>query len=163
MGLSESISFVETEPTHGCPRIHDDCFSFQPNRGWVLAQRLCFWFLRRIKCYHYTEYTTLRRIYVDRSASLDEIMRQQAHLYGSLGRGGELLLIGADDWTKIIGTQPLMFGPMTFDGDYFVPNYWGDNTPQRRRMRICVIPWMRGMVLVPREALDRKQLDGAHA
>ncbi len=32
---------------------------------------------------------------------------------------------------------------------------WGDGTPRRPAvlgMRICVIPWMKGMIIVPRDA-----------
>lgn len=151
MSRDNIIQFVETEATHGCLWVHDDAFSYQPSRGLKWLQRACFWVLRRIGCYHVSNFSTYRRIVVDRAASVHEIMRQQANLRSSLGTGGEVLLIGAEDWKEILQSEPMFFSPMAFNGHYYVPRYPGD--AERKELRVCVIPWMRGMVLVPREAL----------
>ena len=154
------VSFVETIPTR-CPWVHNDTFSFQPKRGWVLLQKACFWFLKRIGCFHFSEFTTIRRVDVDRAASMHEIMRQQVSLAQSLGRGGELLLIGAADWEEMLCQRALDYNPMRFDGEYIVPRIRDGGGPpsyDRKTMRVCVIPWMRGMVLVPREALEEREL-----
>lgn len=168
MSMTDVITFVETQETRGCMWVHDDCFSYQPRRGWALVQRACFWFLSRIGCYHHTEYSSSRRVDVAPQASLGEIMRQQVSLAESLGQGGEILLIGADDWMEIMRQQPLWSHPMAFDAEYCVPRYerirrtsWGSTLdveppPVRKTLRVCVVPWMRGVVLVPREALERR-------
>lgn len=149
------ISFVETEPTHGALHIHDDCYSYQPKRGWRWLQKACLWILDRLRCHHCTEFTTYRRITIDRPASMAAIFEQQAKI-GRIGQRAQVLLIGADDWAEIMRSDAPAFGPIGFDGEFFVPNLnaHGYSSPSRQKMRVCIVPWIKGMVLVPREALE---------
>jgi hypothetical protein len=133
-------------------------------------QKACFWLLDRLRCHHSTEFTSYRRITIDRQASMAALFEQQSKLM-RVGQGAELLLIGSEDWMEIMRTESPQFSPITFYGDYFVPNYtsgedrpiWRgggatiESRPIRKQMRVCIIPWMKGMVMVPRQALEERQ------
>lgn len=151
----DKVNFVETEPV-SCLRMHNDAFSLQPLMGYIWLQRVCFWILRWIGAFHATDWTTFRRVTVDRKTSLAELFRQQLHLRGQFREGGELLLVGSEDWMEILNEAPLWHSPMAFDGEYYIstlPSYDGTPRQQKNRMRVCVLPWMRGMVVVPGSAL----------
>lgn len=153
--MKNVIQFVETTPIR-TPFKMEGAYSFNPKRGWLLAQRLALWTLRKIGCHHYSETTTYRRITIDREATMREIFRQQVSLRG-LSQNPEVLLIGSDDFMRITAQEGPQFNPFGFDGEYWV-GYTLDDGRQgttRKRMRVCIIPWMSGMVLVPREALYR--------
>lgn len=161
--MRDTVSFIETEPTFGCLHIHDNAFSYEPRRGWAWLQRLCFQFLAWRRCHHASEFVTYRRIDVQPRDFMTELFRQQANLTNVLGRGGELLLIGSDDWMEVLrqSNAPL-YAPIAFDGEYYVPRFRDIDSAsrlsadrERRQMRVCVVPWMRGMVIVPREAFQR--------
>lgn len=160
--MRDVISFVETEPTLGCLHIHDDAFSYQPHRGWAWLQRLCFRFLSWRQCHYASEFVTHRRMAINPRKFMSELFRQQTHLCNMFGQGGEILLIGSDDWRKVLtDSDAPLYRVIAFDGEYYVPRFVDGPLDmkrtghERKHMRVCIVPWMRGMVIVPYEALHR--------
>lgn len=144
------VQFVETFETTGCFRIHDNAYSFNARCGHVWLQRLAFWFLRRIGCFTVSDFTERRYVVVDPRRAMDEIFKQHRHLLQHLGRGGETLLIGAEDWDEMIFDPAVRSHVMAFDGEYYFAV--GDGK-KSRRIRVCVVPWMKGVLMLPKGML----------
>ena len=150
----DTVDFVEILPAQQIFTFAS-VFSLRPDRGYLWLQRICFRILRAIGAFHQTESVTYQRTVVSRRATMDAILRMKDVL-AQLGNGGETLLVGPEEFKQITNSTPPQIRPFAFDLEYLrhappAP----DGTPRRPTvlgMRICIIPWMKGMIVVPRDA-----------
>lgn len=90
------------------------------------------------------ERTEYRRIAVDHKRVLDLITAQVDNIHTLLGRGGETVLIGYDQWASLFGEmQPRL---MSLDVNYAHSN-------RVLGMTVKVIPWMSGVLVLPQGVL----------
>lgn len=150
----DTVEFVEILPIHQ-PLTLTNAFSFRPDRGYLWLQRICFRILRAIGAFHQTESVTYQRTIVSRRATMDALIRMKDVL-AQLGNGGETLLIGPDEFKQLTNSTAPQIRPFAFDLEYLRHTATGsDGTPRRPTvlgMRICIVPWMKGMIIVPKDA-----------
>lgn len=128
------------------PRL--DAFKYRPECGWATLQRACFWLLARIGCFDMDVAVRSRdeRREIDGGRVLDRLWEQERMVRRHLDWTGELrFLIGAEDYAEIM-REPAAAVPFHIDttapgGRNGQPTLWG--------MHYDVIPWMRGIVILP--------------
>jgi hypothetical protein len=72
---------------------------------------------------------------------MDALHFQKSYLFAEFGRRGDTLLIGAEDYAKVISDQNIMNVEFSFISKY----RRGDRIAD---LDVKVIPWMRGFVVV---------------
>ncbi len=145
------ISFVDTEPTNGCLHIHDKVYAYNPHRKFKWLQRACIWVLDRLLCQAVTEWTTYRRIDVAPMAVMDALFKQKTSLMRQLGRGNETLLIGSADYEELMCGEATRLNPMMFQTTYNFRSMdeYGRTGGRVLGLKVVVIPWMRGVLIIP--------------
>lgn len=125
-----------------------DAFEFREDRPAHWLQRLCLWTLRKLGCHASLETVKIERHVIGRKGErfTDAILRQADNLL-DFNRQPARLLIGAEDYAKLMG-EPTFETGFNFHTEYNIGNGRG------RRPTVCgltveVIPWMRGMLVMP--------------
>ena len=90
------------------------------------------------------ERTEYRRIAVDHKRVLDLIIAQADNAHDLLGRGGETVLIGHDQWVSLVGETAPMLTHLNIEYGY---------SNRILGMTVKVIPWMSGVLVLPRGVL----------
>lgn len=137
----QTVEFMETEQ-HVVPIMQADQFEFREDKGFKWLQRLAIWVLRKLGCYALSEdiYYTKRVIKMD--DLIDGLIRQQHEIVSHYNlAGGERVLIGSEEFSKLM-CQPETKEMLSFDCA-------GSGLRSFRGMSITVIPWMKGILVVP--------------
>ena len=135
------LEFVETKQT-STPVINPNSFQYCPTHGWAWLQRLCISFLRWRQCNTFGEKITITRHIIDSDNIIEQICKQKPALMQQYHQKAERLLIGADDFSELM-KQPMLNQVFSFDAEYrYDGNIFG--------MKITVVPWMTGMVVLPK-------------
>ncbi len=124
-----------------------DAFEYKPANGWALLQRLAIRVLRWRKCFACTEFVTYERHQIGRDGEsfMQRLLEQQDNLL-NLDRQPKRLLIGAEDYGRLMSEEPSVSG-FDFSATYYMGN--GTSRPTLCGLRVEVIPWMRGMLVMP--------------
>jgi len=137
----DTVEFIETRQKLNRVLLPDR-FQYRPEKGWAWLQRVCFWFLRRRNCNVVEEQVTYTRHTVDTANALHAIAKQRAGLLQHYNHEGERVLIGAEDFAQLM-SSPEISNMVSFTASY-------RDGPQVMGMRITVLPWMRGILVLPR-------------
>ena len=90
------------------------------------------------------ERTEYRRTEVDQKRVLDLIMAQVHNAHALLGRGGETVLMGHDQWASLVGEAATSLVSLHIE-------YGHSN--RVLGMTVKVIPWMSGVLVLPKGVL----------
>lgn len=118
-------------------------YTYSPTRGRVLkllqgwAWR--FLFKTRAVAYAFDETTTVHRHVLDSGVFLDRLFQQRAEVFDHWGKEPNKLIIGSDDYRVLMGSVPDFY--FTFQVNLRRPSFAG--------LEITVVPWMKGMVVLP--------------
>lgn len=137
----QHVEFIETKTTHHL-RVHEDRFQLTPKRGWLRLQRLCFWVLAKLECHSVDEVIEYTRHRIDTDDLVRKIHMQRIGLLEHYNREGRRLLIGAEDFSKLMGS-PEIRNLMSFDAKYH-------SGREIMGMKVTVVPWMKGMLVLPK-------------
>ncbi len=122
-------------------------FSYNERKGWAWLQRLCFRFLRWRGCQHQQAVTTFTRRRIDPDSVVEALFEQKHSVHEMLGRGGEVVIIGSDDYAQMMRESQLG-SPLCFSASY---DYAAGGHRSAMGLRVVVVPWISGMVVLPRE------------
>ena len=143
--MNQEVVFVETQRTSEL-RLREDRYQYMPKKGWAWLQRVCFWFLGRIGCNPFDEVVAYSRHRIDTQNLVKAIHEQHSGLLDMYHAvKAERLLIGSEDFARLMGA-PEIQNMMSFHAAYA-------NGRAIFGMKVTVIPWMSGVLIVPR-ALD---------
>jgi hypothetical protein len=108
-------------------------------KAWALLHKL------KALAFHFDLKDTYTTVHIDTDDVIRRLMESHRAVQDSLGYGGEVLLIGAEDFRELMGHPHLM------ESHQFVAEY----SYSRRLMglTVCIIPQMTGMVVVRRNQL----------
>ena len=124
------------------PTVLQDTYAFNKAKKYHWLQRLCLAVLKRLGCYAVTKTVTHDRVRVDKNVLVDHIFRQRTDMSEYMSKGG-YVLIGAEDFAELMKTM-CVDSPIQFDL----------HRPYIAGMRIIVLPWMRGTIVVPKGYLE---------
>jgi hypothetical protein len=119
-----------------------DRFAFNEKIGWLWVQRLLFYILEKLGCQAYDEVLDVQRHIINPKSTVEHIAEQYAEALSLYAYKGEYLLIGPEQYAQFTHNVPL-WDLYSFDGPYSTRN-------GEFKMKIVVIPWMDGILVVPR-------------
>jgi hypothetical protein len=147
-GVIEAVRLerIETVKVAGDPTKYE----FRVDGGAHWLQRLCFWVLGKLGAFADLHTIRVERHIVGRHG--DSFMWRLVNQKLSLLREGYSpaeILVGAEDYAQLMDECSTSEQPFAFDTRYFSAEM-GQKTIHGLRVR--VIPWMRGILVLPREA-----------
>lgn len=138
---SRLVEFVETRET-SVPFVLKDRYEFKPKGRLQSLQRWAWKFLHWRKAMEqaWDERITYTRHVIDTQSVVERLIQQRSALF-DYGAEPKELLIGSQDFAELMGA-PEIRQALDFQAEYM---------SGRRVMglRVCVIPWMRGMLVMP--------------
>jgi hypothetical protein len=145
----QTVEFVEyKERTVKFRR--DDVFAVNPKKKMLWLQRLCIWLLTKLECQWWDDKTEFTRHTIDSSSFAHNLYKQKSALFGYFREEGQTLLIGSEDYAKLMST-PEFHSAISFQTEFKRGIRDSNNEPviQVYGLTVKVIPWMRGMVVMP--------------
>ena len=137
-----TIEFVDTKYiTTMVPMF--DAFKFKPEGRAQWAQRLAWKFLnwRGAMKQAYEPKVTSSRHTIDADKFIERVIKQRVSLLHHFRKDGQRLLIGSDDYFELMGE---LSSHQHFKFDACV-----HNGRQIMGLKVEVIPWMRGAIVMP--------------
>ncbi|CAL62421.1 Hypothetical protein HEAR2289 [Herminiimonas arsenicoxydans] len=120
-------------------------FEFRKDRKYHWLQKACFYVLDKIGAYHNEMQSEIKRILIDSDDFAQKLYMQRKYIFKELDQPGRVLLIGAQDFQQLMGSpeihQMLSFNMKVHQGR--------DGATQIMGMEVKIIPWMRGMLVMP--------------
>jgi len=136
------IEYLETK-RHVSTVESVDRYVFRKDKGYHGLQRLLFWVLAKIGCYAQDERIAYTQHRLDTDDLMEAIYKQDIGVLEFYNQRGKSLLIGSKDYQELTG-NPAIRQMMQFTGKY--RGGYGEVLG----MNIIVIPWMKGMLVVPK-------------
>ena len=118
-----------------------DAYMFRADCRVHWLQRACLWVLHKLDAAAQISTTEVRRVRLDGDKFMDRLWAQKRELFGQFGRDATTLLIGSEDYEELMGS-PEVHHLMRFAAPY--GRDW-----QLFALDVRVVPWMRGMVVLP--------------
>lgn len=138
-----TIEFLDVE-SYRNERLIPEVYSFKRTGVTGRIQQIMWNILQRLDCLKpaYTTETLVRKHVVDSDKVLNLILKQDYSLKHRFNRSGQTLLIGTEDYFNLIGEVVIPNAQFQFNGDL--------NTELKVfGLTIKVIPWMRGILVMP--------------
>lgn len=142
------VPFTKHEPVKSLIELENK-FQFRQERGWKLLQCLCLWVLRKLGCYAIECNLTYKTHTIRPDDFVRNLIDQKREIVELYHLKGDRLLIGPEEYFDILKQdheleQLGMFPSTSFVGSC---NYG----KQILGMKVTVIPWMKGMLVVPKD------------
>lgn len=142
-----------------------DHYQFRPDRKYHWLQKLCLWALRKLGCYALTTNTNIVKHVVNTDTLMQGIFAQLGELAAIYNYKGQVLLVGYEEFSQLQGFP--INHPLSIYCDYMWQEYAGMKEdfsgPVYKRtamgLRVIVIPWMKGFLIVPKEAKYNDSLE----
>lgn len=125
-----------------------DTYQLRTDRPLVWLQRVCLWMLRRLGCFvSVNDIRIERHVFGKKGRTfMERLWERRMSILGTFDMQPTRLLIGPEEYAEIMheAVSTASFG---FDAEYGVGN--GPlRQPTVMGLRVEVIPWMRGMLLL---------------
>ena len=134
------VEFLQTEEIR-TTYLRKDAYVFRKDRPYHLIQHLCCWIMGKIGAFASGETVAYTKHIIDTQKFIEKLFRQHSHLVEYFNRKPKRLLIGADDFSEMMGSDEIR-QMMTFQAEY---NYGREIMG----LQVEVIPWMRGILVMP--------------
>ena len=140
--MNERIEFVELKQ-HTNYAIRPNAYAFEPKGRLQWFQKLLWKYLIDVGTIKttYSDVVTTTRHTINPYKFMDALYFQKSYLFAEFGRRGDMLLIGAEDYAKLISDPNISSHEFSFGTEY----RRGDRISE---LNVKVIPWMRGFVVV---------------
>lgn len=93
---------------------------------------------------HFDESVSVTYVEIDTDKLLDRLLACKRELMRSWNREGQMLIIGSDDYHELMGTPMPQFVSCNMSAPYVN----GDGHHYFLNMRVHIVPWMRGLVII---------------
>lgn len=123
-------------------KVSPDRFSFRKDRPYKWLQRICFSVLAKIGCSAMDETVRVERHVIDGDDFMGCLLKQNSTLHEFLGDRPTRLLMGAEDYAEVMNEKHPANVEFRFQSRY-------GKDGQLYGMSIIVIPWMRGLLVMP--------------
>lgn len=140
MKYIREVDFVTLRTTTKL-RAVPDAYMLRKDRPAQWLQRACLFILRKLGATAQTETTEVRRVRLDGEKFIARLFQQKEELFHQFGYEPCKLLIGGEDYEELMGT-PEVYQLMRFAAPFRTWNRVAD-------LDVIVVPWMRGMVVIP--------------
>lgn len=136
LSLERTVSsFIDTEK-----------FTFRPDKKWPWLQKICFAILRKLGANSIGEVVKIERRVIDSDKFISAIYKQKAEIKELFNMCPKHLFIGAEDYSVLM-REEISTMPFDFRATYAYNDEY--NRQQIMGLNVKVIPWMRGILVVP--------------
>lgn len=125
------------------PFDNTEAFQLRKDRPALWLQKACLFVLRKLKAYYRDEKITIERHTIDAPTFMDRLFSQRKDLQRMFNMLPDHILIGAEDYASLMREEA------TTKAFSFNAEYWNNRTVLG--MKVEVIPWMRGILVMPSE------------
>ena len=160
----QRVQFLLTK-THKDTSFVPDTFQLRTNRPMVWLQKIIFYVLRKLECYAIQYNLRIERVALSPEKLLTSLLRQRQELVMTYHQYGERLLIGPEEFRELAESawpQTQITYPVSFELKYnWYPNgeqgYYQDEEMRAGHgyqvcgMKVTIVPWMKGILVVPKE------------
>ena len=144
--MKQTISFIE--PYTEFKTVTDNnAFAVREDRPHLWLQKACCWVLGKLEAYRQDTQTKIEYRTIDADSFMVRIAKQHSAVFELLNRRPKELLIGAQDYAELMHEADTNF-PFSFRASYAVGER---GVAQIMGLKVRVIPWMRGVLVVPNE------------
>src|ERR1700760_835201 len=135
-------------------KVLQDTFELRPERPAVWLQRVCLWVLRKLGCFASTDVIRYERHHIGKNGErfMQRLLKAKNAIQGSLEMKPTRLLIGSEQYAELM-EEMVSKAPFAFDSQYYIGGY---DRPTVIGLRVEVIPWMRGILLLPPDSTANK-------
>ena len=127
-----------------------DLYEYSPNKRLKWLQRTCFWILNKLHCNHIDRVVAYKAQRVDTDRFMHQLLEAKADFIRRLEDNPSTVLMGAEQYDDLIKADDRLTQPLGFTSQY---DYHDGHTLKIMGLKVIVIPWMDGMVLVPNSYL----------
>lgn len=138
------IDAMRTE-TRMISTVMKDTFEFRKDLKFHWVQKLAFKVLRKIGCYSTLHEPIISRHVIRPDDIMQNLFEQNAELMDLYDSSGGYLLIGPEEYQRLT-SNPDIQRVLTFNTEY---HKGGFEHHRIHGMQIKVIPWMKGMLVIP--------------
>lgn len=136
LSLERTVSsFIDTEK-----------FTFRSDKKWPWLQKVCFAILRKLGANSIGEVVKIERRVIDSDSFMQKIFEQKNGIQTLFNISPKQLLIGAEDYAQLM-REEISTMPFDFRARYAYNDEY--NRQQIMGLNVKVIPWMRGILVVP--------------
>ena len=131
-----------------------DQYQLRPSQGYVWLQKAAIWVLKKLKCYAVKKEAIFSKITIDPYKLMEKLLAENANLAMEYNLRGERVLMGYEDFSRLNGENIHFSSPISFEAPYLMSSS-GDYDKWESvvcGMKITVIPWMRGILILPKDA-----------
>ena len=146
--LNKPIEFVECRETTSFV-LEPDAYRFNPNRPVKWLQRLCCWTLRKLHCHNYQREVAFTSHVIHPEKVFDRVLKNHEELLRRNYQEPYMLYIGAKDFAELMEDKEIR-NYVQFDVPYLAGST--RRSSHIMGMKIHIIPWMEGLVGVPKRA-----------
>ena len=137
---AQVIEFV-TLKENRTPFDNAEAFQLRKDRPAQWLQKTCLFVLRKLRAFHVEELVTVDRRVINSGAFIDRLFNQRKDIEFHFNMKPNTLLIGAEDYAELMN-EPMAEQMFSFNSEYgFGREVFG--------MKVHVIPWMRGCLVLP--------------
>ena len=133
-------------------------YQFRQDRPCRWLQKAAFWILGKLSCFAIQHQTVSAYDVVDTHKLVDSLWKQQQATFEFYHHiKASCLLVGPQEFNELMSldvTHPLSINTQYMWADV-VHDRWGMPSPPhvtRNQMRVTVIPWMKGFLVLPKDA-----------
>ena len=119
----------------------DGVYEVRKDRPHVWLQRACAWVLEKLGAKYEQSREMVERRRIRPSSVIEQIYLQRREVLETLGCGGETLIIGGNDYGQLM-REPSINQYLEFRAEYNMGR-------QIMGLKVIVVPWMSGMVVIP--------------
>jgi hypothetical protein len=141
--MQQVIQFVEKRPIH--KMVYSPSYDFAPVGMFKWFQRALFNFLLQVGALKHSRHDHVSydtHIVVQPERALNQILKQKSDLMRCFNRKGNIIYIGSSDYAELMQCKEMMFTSFSFNTKGYNPML---------EMEVRVIPWMKGILIVPKE------------
>lgn len=144
----QTLHFFETK-TKPVSFDEPDTFRFRPERGWKPLQKLCCFILSKIGAINTRIEESIQRIDIREKDFMTAFMRQHNEIMKRCQYTPERVYMGREDFCEFASLPEFKYSaPVSFKARHEV---WYMSERFIIGLPITVIPWMKGVLIVPKE------------
>lgn len=144
--MKQTISFIE--PYTEFKTVTDSsAFTVREDRPHIWLQKACCWVLGKLGAYRQDTQTKIEYRTIDADSFMVRIAKQHSAVFELLNRRPKELLIGAQDYAELMH-ETESHHMFSFDATYTRGEHGGRTV---MGLKVRVIPWMRGVLVVPND------------
>ncbi len=122
-----------------------DSFAFREDKKYWWVQKTCFWILKKIGAYNQEQTFSYKKFTIDPQSFMERLFRQKSYITEEFNVKPSKLFIGDEDFSEMMSSKEIRQS-LSFNATY---NFNIGNETKVMGLKVSIIPWMRGIIVMP--------------